>query len=158
MRRGELVKLKWGDVDLQASTVTIIQSKTDSKPATIKLPSFAVAELRAYRKTPAGLVVCLTDGTPIRPVKLSTAFRHLAETVGMGEFGIHDLRRAHATMLAASGLGARDIQDRLRHKSLQTTLSVYTWVTPESQDRAAVAIDALLAGSNGRQNGTRDSE
>jgi integrase len=99
-RRGEIVRLVWADVDLDAARLTIVVGKTEMARRTIDIPASTVTALRAHRKAQAerrllcgqawqdlGLVVDRGDGGPVNPDSLSHAFADIAESVGLPKSG-----------------------------------------------------------------------
>jgi integrase len=110
MRRGEIVGLRWEDVDLEAAVLRVRQGKTPRSRRSISLPPSTVAALRRHRKEQAerrllcgeawrdeGLVVDRGDGGAVHPDSISHAFAETAERVGLGDVRLHDLRHAFAT-------------------------------------------------------------
>lgn len=137
MRRGEILGLRWGDVDLDAGRLSVSRSlvsvgyevhetrgKTRTARRTIDLDSRTVAVLRAWRShrglesssfdpdDAEAYVFARPDGTPIHPHLLSDAFKKLVRRSGLPRIRLHDLRHTHATLLpvrgAASPLGGAD--------------------------------------------------
>jgi integrase len=136
-RRGELLALRWSDIDLDAGTVAISRSlrrgeaglrykdpKTRAGLRTVGLGPSTVAALRRLRAEQAerrlafgtayhaadDLVIGKVDGAPLRPDHVSSEFRRLAEAAGLpSEVHLHTLRHSAASFLAAAGVPASDI-------------------------------------------------
>lgn len=170
MRRGELLALRWSDVDLDASMLTVARSVVvagdrsvafkEPKSGRIRvltLPARAVAELRTYRKRQTedrlalgasyrdqGLVFANADGSPMHPEALSGRWQKARKKYGI-PIRFHDLRHTHATLLLKSGESLRVVADRLGHSSPTLTLSTYAHVLPGQDAAAAERFDAMIA-------------
>jgi integrase len=165
LRRGELVALKWCNVDFDAASVTITEStvplrrgtetgKTKSgRTRTIAMPAFLAAELRQHRLTmaerllalgvklsPNHTVVAREDGQPVNPVVLTAWCRR---TFGK----LHGLRHSHASQLLDAGVNIKAVSARLGHASAALTLSTYAHLLPGADQDAAQRIDDLLSRS-----------
>jgi integrase len=165
LRRGEIVALKWRNVDLDAATITVTEStvplrrgtqtgKTKSgRTRTIAMPTFLVAELRQHRLVMMELLLALgsrlsgdhhvvahEDGRPVNPVVLTAWCRR--------HFGkLHGLRHSHASQLLGAGVNIKAVSSRLGHASAALTLSTYAHLLPGADQDAAQRIDDLLSGS-----------
>lgn len=173
MRRGELLALRWCDVDLDGGALQVEQSLEQTKrhglrfksPKTkhgrrrITLPPSAVAELRTHRaaqqearlrlglgKAPAdALVFPKWDFTPRSPNSLTKEWHDaVTRTEGVPKVSLHSLRHTHASHLIAAGLDVLAISRRLGHGSPTITLSVYGHLFPNADDRAASAIETAF--------------
>jgi len=169
MRRGEILGLRWADVDLARGSLEVRQAllpgrrfappKTTSGRRPVALPQGVAEPLKKQRASceearrllgPAyedhDLVVCLGDGRPWEPTTLSSAFHELARRTGLGGLRFHDLRHLHATVLLRAGIHPKVVADRLGHSTVGVTLDTYSHVVPDLQRQAAQAIDTLLGG------------
>lgn len=172
MRRGELLALRWQDIDLDGALLRVERSLEQTKrgglvfkaPKTrhgrrsITLPASTVAELRSHwrstqerrlalgaGKSPEdGLVFGNWDGTPYTPNALTKAWS-LAMANAKIEATLHSLRHTHASTLIASGLDVLTISRRLGHGSPAITLKVYGHLF-KTDDRAAQIMEAAFAG------------
>jgi integrase len=170
LRRGELLALRWQDVDLDQGRVTIQQSleqtrtglafkppKTNRGRRTIALPLIAVDTLRAHKAKQAaerlrlgpafhdrGLVFCKADGEAWQPVNFSSDFSALVRRLPITRVRFHDLRHTHATQLLRQGVNPKVVSERLGHSTVAFTLDVYSHVLPGMQDDAVRRIDAAL--------------
>jgi integrase len=172
MRRGELLALRWKDVDLDGAKLRVEQSLEQTKRAgvvvvspktrngrrTITLPSSTVAELRAHRKTTPerrlllgqgktpddALVFATWDGNTRSPNAMTKEWRRAVRAAKL-KATFHSLRHTHASHLIAAGIDVLSISRRLGHGSPAITLSVYGHLF-KPDDRAAAAIDELLGG------------
>lgn len=178
MRRGEILALRWKDVDLVAGAAAVRQSLEETKtglafkpPKTQKsrrvmpLPGFAIETLRRHRKAQAaqrlqlgsayednGLVCARPDGRPWVPSSFTAGFIAFAKRAGFGALCIKNLRHTHATQLLIQGVHPKVVSERLGHSTVGMTLDVYSHVLPSMQEDAAKKIDAALGGGDGRAN------
>jgi integrase len=156
MRRGELMALRWPNVDLDAGRVEIEDSKTGAG-RNVALDSETAAALRAHRKAQAaeklalgpayddqGLVFCREDGVPLWAQSLSRMFKRHAADAGLPPIRLHDLRHTHATLALRAGVHPKVVQERLGHASIAITLDIYSHVNPAMQEDAAATVAALI--------------
>lgn len=129
MRQGELLGVRWKDVDLEKGHLTISQTlshdgrtfllggKTKSSLRKILLPASTVAKLKKQRavvlkeKLNQGeeycdndLVMCTPSGTPINPANVRRGLNVLIQKAAVPKIRFHDLRHTHATLLLAKGV------------------------------------------------------
>lgn len=155
LRQGEVLGLRWEDVDLEKGTVSVrrqlqvidgVQMLTEPKSKmsrrTIPLPSAVIDRLRAHRKHQLeeriraggrwqaqwGLVFTTPIGTPLDGSNLRKHFQDALEHAGLPPMRFHDMRHSAASMLAALGVHPSVAQRILGHANISTTLSVYTHV------------------------------
>jgi integrase len=168
LRRGEILGLRWGDVDLSRSTVTVQQSleqtkaglrfkcpKTRKGRRTVTLPGIAVEALREHRRRQAEERMALglgkpktvfTDvgGGPWPPDKLSRQFGNLVRKAGIGPITFHGLRHTHLTNLLREGVHPKVASERAGHSSVATTLDLYSHATENLQREAAEKVDMAM--------------
>jgi integrase len=157
MRRGELMALRWPDLDLDAGRVAIPDSKTGTGRSVV-LDSETVAALRAHRKAQAreklalgpayedhGLVFCREDGVPIWAQSISRMFKRHASEAGLPSIRLHDVRHTAATLALQAGIHPKVVSERLGHATIAVTLDTYSHVVPGLQEDAAATLAALLA-------------
>lgn len=172
LRRGELVALRWADVDLDRSQlavrrnmVTVGYKAVEGTPKagrarTIDLDGGTVTALRSHRRRQlkermawgsswidSGLVFTREDGSALHPQTALWHLRKLSRAAGVPEVRLHDLRHTHATLGLAAGVPPKVMQERLGHSSVQITLDLYSHVVPGMQADAAAKIGALLRGA-----------
>ena len=172
MRRGELLGLRWRDVDMAAGVAHVQQTaqridgtgwvfrqpKTRLSRRGVAFSPETVRMLSAHRKAQlaarllAGsawqdfdLVFSSALGTPLEPGTIRRTWRRVLVTAGVGHVRWHDLRHAHATLMLASGVHPKVVSERLGHASVSITLDTYSHVLPGLQSAAAAQLDALLA-------------
>jgi len=161
MRRGEIMALRWSDIDLDARVLCVARSLQQTKAGlefkepksvrgrrNIQLAQATVDALTAHRKMhdtgESGLVVCRPDGTPWPPDQLSAEF-HLFARRNRFAIRFHDLRHTHASNLLRDGVPVNVVSQRLGHAEPAITLNVYSHVLPGMQEEAAAKIDAMMA-------------
>ena len=169
MRRGEMLGLRWSDVDLDGAALTVNQTlqeaygeiiskepKTTRSRRRITLPGVVVDALRVHRAEQAkktlarepgyvtsDLVLAAPGGGPSWPSNFDRAWRRFKTKQGL-EIRFHDLRHTHATQLLKAGVHPKVVSERLGHASIGITLDTYSHVTPGMQEEAAEKIDAGL--------------
>jgi len=168
LRRGEVVALRWRNVDLERGQISVVASAEQTeqgvrekepkngKGRTIVLSATEVEELRTHRARQAeGLlalgvrladdhhVVTRADGQPLQPRSLTHAFVKFVRQHGF-QIRLHDLRHSHATHMLASGVHPKIAQERLGHSSVGITLDLYSHVLPGMQAEAVSKVDAAL--------------
>lgn len=172
MRRGELLGLKWEDLDLDRGTLAVRrtlsrgkegrwelgQPKTAAGRRSIALPASCVTSLRKHRARQNaerlrlgelwedhGLVFTNRTGNMLHVNSLAHAFGKLTAASGLPVIRFHDLRHTSATLLLAQGVHPKIVQERLGHADITMTLNRYSHVTPDMQRRAADTLDAALS-------------
>lgn len=165
MRQGEILGLRWADVDLERGIVSVVQTmshdgkelkigaKSTSGNRTISIPIETVVLLRKHRKlqfeekmkTEAGkifnaedLVICTGVGTPTKPRWLVDAYYTILKKSEVPANRFHDIRHTHATMLLEIGEHPKVVQERLGHSSIQLTMDTYSHVTQNMQEHTAI--------------------
>ena len=171
LRRGEILALKWRDVDFTNATLAVSESleqtaagvrrkETKSGRArSVVIPSLVIPELRRHRAAQAeellklGVrlddeipVIAREDGAILQPDSLTHEFvRILALDPSLPRIRFHDLRHGHATQLLKSGVHPKIAQERLGHSTIGVTLDLYSHVMPGMQAEAAAAVDAAMS-------------
>jgi integrase len=170
MRRGEILGLRWSDLDLDAGTLAVRQTleqtraglafkepKTQKSRRLVPLASIAVEALKAHRTTQVasrlalgtayedhGLVFPAPDGRPWNPASFSAAFVKFAAGAGLPKLRFHDLRHSHATQLLRLGIHPKIVSERLGHATTGITLDLYSHVVPGMQEDAVARVDKSL--------------
>jgi integrase len=165
-RQGEILGLKWEDIDLDNSRLSIRRKiieigghiyieepKTKKSRRQIDLPQMAVQALIEHRKrmlkegyAGAGWVFPSTNGEPIRRQSFNLwAHQPIHVTAKLRYIPFKNLRHSHATALLSSGEHPKVVQERLGHSRISTTMDVYSHVTPTMQADAARKMNDLLS-------------
>jgi integrase len=170
MRRGEILALRWADLDQDYSTAQVRRSlqtsggklvfeepKTKRSRRAVALPEFLRAYLERQRRDQAtrreqcpswvdlDLVIDSGDGSPINPDTLSSGWYRFLKRSGLPHVRFHDLRHAHATLMLLQGVHPKVVSERLGHASVGITLDTYSHVLPTMQTEAVKAFDELFA-------------
>jgi integrase len=175
LRRGEILGLRWQDLDLQQGTLTVRQAaqrlrgqgikfappKTERARRSMVIPSPLVAALRIHRKQQledrlkAGsrwreldLVFASKVGTAIEPRNLDRHFKRMLEKAELSDMRFHDLRHAAASLLLAQNVDPRTLMDILGHSRISVTLDTYAHVMPAAMHEAANKISSVLWNQN----------
>lgn len=172
LRQGELLGLRWIDVDLERRQLSIRQTlvllhgrptfgtpKTERSRRTLRLPTMAVEALTQHlevrdvlreaagdRWKDSGLVFTSSIGTPLNGPRVTHNFKRLMVEAGLEPIRFHDLRHACATFLLAQGVDLQVVRDLLGHTYIATTADLYTHVLASLKDGAADAMDDLFGG------------
>jgi integrase len=171
MRRGELIGLKWSDIDLERGTLQVRRTVDrigthgfiESEPKTAKgrrqiiLPRFMVDLLKQHRtrqreiRLKAGtawhdqdIVFCTLVGTFMEASHLREHFQRLLKDAGLPHMRFHDLRHSTATILLAQGINPKVVQELLGHSHINVTLGIYGHVTPSMHGEAMAKMEGLL--------------
>jgi integrase len=171
LRRGEVLALRWEDVDLERGIIainhtlakvkggwTLLEPKTPTSRRVVKLPAFAVEALRQHRLLqlreqytagPAwhdGHFVFTTQvGTPIDGNNMHHAYKAHLRRAGLPSISFHALRHSAATLMLALGVPPKVVAEMLGHSRIGVTMDTYSHVLPHLQEEAAAKMDGLLA-------------
>jgi integrase len=122
MRMGEILALKWKDVDFQNRTITVMQHKTRI-PKTIPMSDVLYETLSRRHKTVSisGYVFTTNNQTPISQPNLQREFWKTLRKAGITNFRFHDLRHTFATRLVQAGVDIYAVAKLLGHTDIKTT-------------------------------------
>jgi len=176
LRRGEIAALQWGQVDLNAGSISIVQSAEQTKTTvrykepktgrarTVALSPMIVEELRAHRlrqaeellrlgirPTDETFVVSREDGLPLQPQTLTHEWKRLVAKTGLPRIRLHDLRHSHATAMLATGVHPKIASERLGHSKVGITLDLYSHVLPGMQEDAVAKVDAAMQAAQNKR-------
>ena len=171
MRKGELLALRWADVDLERRVVSVkgtlqringelrtVQPKTRKSRRQVELATFAVDALRRHKAAQAqqrllvgpdwnglDLVFPNVYGRPQEGWHLVySRFYRLLDKAGLPRIRFHDLRHTAASLMLSRGVHPKIVSEMLGHSTIAITLDLYSHVTPTMQRRAADAMDELM--------------
>ena len=173
MRRGEVLALRWSNVDLDKKVIQVREAleKTDAHGIRFKspksnagrrditLPDILVEVLQEHRKAQLEFRMKLGAGklydttllfadlndAPLSPNALSAAWSDFAQRIGMPGVTFHALRHTHASQLIDAGVDIVTISKRLGHAKPDITLRVYSHLFRKDDSKAAAAINAAVA-------------
>lgn len=175
MRRGEVLGLRWADVDLDGARLAVRltigrvggkvmagEPKTAKSKRSIALDPLTVAALRRQRVAQleerlawgglyvdGDLVFAREDGTPINPEQVGRVLRRFAAAAGVRPVRTHDLRHGWATAALEAGVHPKVVSDRLGHSKVSVTLDVYSHVAQAVEEEAARRVASKLLGAEG---------
>jgi integrase/predicted RNA-binding Zn-ribbon protein involved in translation (DUF1610 family) len=170
MRRGEVLGLKWEDIDFAAGRLSVRRSliplggdvivsepKTARGRRSIALDPETVEVLKAQAARQlaeqeewgeawidSGYLCTKEDGTPYHPEVVSRYFRQAVKEAKLPEIRPHDLRHTHATLALRAGIHPKVVFERLGHATVSITLDTYSHAIPAMQEEAAVLIAGLV--------------
>ncbi|MFF3558510.1 tyrosine-type recombinase/integrase [Streptomyces sp. NPDC002574] len=176
-RRGEIVGLRWQDVDLEQRVIRVRKQRQrvhgelyDDDPKgrrrkqSLPLPAMCVAPLRWQRMRQAAMrerageqwaetdyVFTTRTGRPVEPRNLYRSFTRVAGGAGLRVIRLHDARHGCATLLTAAGVAPRVVMEILGHSQIAVTMNVYTHVVQDTQREALSHMDRLLRRRPGRE-------
>jgi integrase len=172
LRQGELLGLRWTDVDLEQRMLAVNQTlqwikgtgftfqppKTHRSRRPVVLSENTLQILRQHRQRQLEerlklgpdyhdfrLVFCQADGGPLDPSNFRRAWRRILKDANVGHVRFHDLRHAHATQLLMAGIHPKVVSERLGHSSISMTMDTYSHVLPALQAEAVEQLDRWLA-------------
>jgi integrase len=174
MRRGEVLGLRWSDLDsvtgrlsIQRARLSIAYEVVVSEPKTAKgrrsvaLDAETVIQLREHRKRQleermaAGELwhdsdAVFTDelGRPIHPDRFTKLFATLVESSGLERLTPHGLRHTHATLALQANRNPKVVSERLGHANVSITLDTYSHVTPTLEQDVADTVARLVDGES----------
>jgi integrase len=164
LRRGEVLGLRWRDVDLERGLLAVVQTvisidyavhlstpKTAASRRAVALDPGTVEVLRAHRlrlveertalglpwPSPDDLLFAEIDGRPLHPGQFSDRFDRLVKGASVPRVRFHDLRHTHASLMLTAGAHPKIVQERLGHANITVTLQTYSHVLPAMQEEAA---------------------
>ena len=168
LRRGEVLALRWSDLNLAGRIARVqrslqqtkeglyFKSTKSEKGRPVTLLQFTVDVLNEYQQVQHkeralfgadyednDLVCPMVDGRPWPPDWFSSEFRRFRKKLGL-KIRYHDLRHSHATQLMGRGIHPKVVSERLGHSSINITLDLYSHVLPNMQEEAAQKMDTAL--------------
>ncbi len=142
LRRGELLALRWSDINLNQRTLHVRKAKSKAGIRTLPLPQHIVDVLRDHWKFQAqerlfqgnvwqehGMVFPGESGKPLAAATLIAHFKRSLTRAGLHEIRFHDLRHTAATLMVERGVDLKTIQEILGHATLAMTADTYAHVS-----------------------------
>ena len=181
LRRGELLGLRWDDVQgdmlrveqslsLVKNKPTLSLPKTERSIRRVALSLDIIALLAEHRErqaaervylggawTETGLVFTSEVGTALHPRNFERTWYTLLARAGVTKIRMHDLRHLHVSLLVKEGFDPRTIADRVGHTDPAFTMRRYSHMFEDQRRRAAVSLDELLGGEETREGGAEDA-
>ena len=156
-RRGEVLALKWENVDVEQKKVLIKENlvevkgglkvetpKTKASRRVVAVDEDTISRLQELRRD-SEWVFCTRDAKPLSPSNVGRAFRKLVSDAGLDGLRFHDLRHTHATLLVSHGHNLKTVSARLGHNSIQITGNLYSHALPEQDREAAERMGSWLS-------------
>lgn len=163
-RRGEILALRWSDLDFEKATLAISKNRTrigktvieqdstkggDGKRI-VQLDSETLRLVKDHRRRQieermkagslwqeANYIFTQENGLPLDPSTPYQLFKRTAKKLGLRSESLHSIRHLHATELLNSGAGVHLVKDRLGHSDISTTLRIYAHIRPEQKQEVA---------------------
>lgn len=168
LRRGEVLALRWSDVDLERSTLSVSRTvtrssagwrvgdvKTRSSQRRVVLSRECCRLLLSLRErhrvlhgdehAATGPVVSNDRGHAYQPASLNRMFSEATRSAGVPQIRLHDLRHTSATLMLINGEHPKIVSERLGHSSVSITLDLYSHSSLTLQHEAAGRLDQLIA-------------
>ena len=162
LRRGELLGLKWQDIDLVNGTIRVQRQvaridgeiveaplKTKNSYRNVSIGPDAIEVLKEQKKKvgDSEYVFPSPNGGPISPDSVLNMLRRVLERAGLPKIRFHDLRHTFATLALQNGVDIKTVSGMLGHFSAGFTLDTYAHVTTSAQREAANTMGTVLAGA-----------
>jgi integrase len=157
LRRGELVGLRWADVDLTRREVRTPRAKTEAGVRRVALDDRAVGAIVAWQITQSGeaqalgadwtasgFVFTYADGQPLKPQYVTRLFEKLRVQAGLPKMTFHGQRHQQASLQLAAGTPLAVVSKRLGHSSVAVTADIYSHLLRSTEHDAANAAAALV--------------
>jgi integrase len=171
MRQGELLGLKWSDLDWEKGTLLVqrqlqqvenkgyafVPPKTKAGRRDIKIGDASLNQLASHRerqkeaKAVAGkrwqennLIFPTTIGTPLDNHRVTREFKSILEKAGLPNIRFHDLRHTSISLLLEMGTPVNTVQRRAGHSKASVTTDIYGHATARGQEQAAQTIEDLV--------------
>ncbi|MHA7963719.1 site-specific integrase [Paenibacillus sp. CAU 1782] len=174
-RIGEILGLRWKDVDLEKGCIRITQilssdgkelmphAKTSSGMRTIDLSPEAISYLKIHKKRfeedkkhslyqNLDLVVCTVFGTPTNKSNIRRYFNSEIKRLNLPRIRFHDTRHTHATLLLLQGVNPKIVSERLGHADVRISLDTYSHLLPSMQKETAKKFGEMLFGETKEEN------
>jgi len=175
MRQGELLGLRWRDIDFTLGVASVRQTflriggrklfkepKSGKSRRPVALPPMLVEVLRGLSKQRTDqrntlgteyqdhdLVFSQPNGEPLHAHNIvQRDFNKTIKKAGLPRIRFHDLRHTHATHLLRSGIHPKIVQERLGHSNPAFTMQIYSHVLPGMQEEAAQKLEERLLGKS----------
>ena len=159
LRRGELLGLKWTDIDWKNGTIKVRRQvarvdgqiveaplKTKNSYRTVTISHQAIEVLKVQKaKTHDQYVFASPNGGPISPDSVNNMLKRVLERAGIPKVRFHDLRHTFATIALQNGVDIKTVSGMLGHFSAGFTLDTYAHVTTSAQKEAAQTMGNILS-------------
>lgn len=171
MRKGEALALTWNDLNFTTNELRINKALSRGKnnqlyvkttktgvARTIKMDDKTMAIMKEWKKKqkqdylvlgfntmqPKQLVFSNEVNEYLQPTKTRKWILHVQEKYKLGTITTHGLRHTHCSLLFEAGASLKEVQDRLGHSDVQTTMNIYTHVTKKAKEEAIQKFASYL--------------
>jgi integrase len=174
LRQGEILALRWSDIDFESGCLMVqrqlqrvsgrglvfSEPKTAAGRRKVVLGPAMMAALKGQQELVRDrscrrgrwqendLVFPSTMGTPQDPRNVLAAFKGILVQAGLPDIRFHDLRHTAASLMLQQGIHPKVVQERLGHSKINITLDIYSHVLPSLQNEAAAKMDSLIGGAS----------
>lgn len=172
LRQGEVLGLRWRDIDIQARTLRVVgalqridgefhlvEPKSATSRRVVDLPQVVVNALAVHRDRQdaeraaldgrwldsMGLVFTTSFGAPLNGTTVTHWLHAILDRAQLPSIRFHDLRHSCASLLLAQGVPARMVMETLGHSQISLTLGTYGHIFPSLRKETATAIDKALS-------------
>jgi integrase len=159
LRRGELLALRWEDVDLAAGVLRVeraydprageyVEPKSRAGRRRVPIPAALRETLIEHRLRPGradGLVFGRTADAPFDSWQVKSRADKAWKAAGLAPIGLHEARHTFASLMIAAGVNAKALSAYMGHSSVTITLDRYGHLMPGNEDEAAALLDAYLS-------------
>jgi integrase len=148
LRRGELLALRWEDVDLVAGRLLVrrnvwrkhVDTPKSGRLREVPLNETVMTALKAHRHLRGPLVFCKDDGSQLSATMAEAAITRLSKKAGLRKLGWHTLRHTFASHLVMRGQPLKAVQELLGHATVEMTMR-YAHLSPEVKRDAVKVLD-----------------
>ena len=170
LRRGELLGLRWEDIDLDTGTLEVVQTlqrvggalrfvrpKTEDSARTIPLPPLCIDALREHRRQQFteradagpdwqenGLVFPTRIGTPMEPDNLRRSWGRIRTTAGVTGTRFHDMRHTCVSLLLHLGVAPDMVREIVGHSDIEVTMTIYAHTALDEKRQALAKLGEAL--------------
>lgn len=170
-RRGEVLALRWSDLDFGNATLSISKNRTrigktvieqestkggDGR-RTVQLGTETLKLLKDHRKRQlqerikvgslwqdSNFIFTQEIGLPLDPSTPYQLFKRTAKKLGLRSESLHSIRHLHATELLNAGVGIHEVKEQLGHSDISTTLRIYAHIRPEQKQELADRFERAI--------------
>jgi len=141
MRKGEILNLKWTDIDLSNRVISLVQTKNREIREIPINDTVLEILIRLRKNSKVSYVFCKKDGNPYKDIR--GGFQSALRKAGIKDFRFHDLRHTFASHLVMASVDLKTVQELLGHKTFQMTLR-YSHLSRDHKRRAINTLGRRL--------------
>ena len=141
MRRGEILGLKWQDIDFKRGIIYLLNTKNGERREVPMNQAVESALLKVRKHPDSPYIFCNPDGKSYHDIRKS--FSTALKEAGITKFRFHDLRHTFASHLVMAGVDLNTVRELLGHKTLAMTLR-YAYLSPDHKKRAVDTLNKQI--------------